>query len=78
MGLSAEQVPYTGQKGSDATKHDDTAPTIEALKRAMVRLGFLNKKLSELDGYWAAGLDVRPRLGRVVAEEGLPGRPRLR
>ena len=51
--LTAEQVPYTGPKGSDATKHDDTAPTIEALKRAMVRLGFLDKKLSELDGYWA-------------------------
>lgn len=53
--LTAEEVPYTGTKGSDATKHDDTAPTIEALKRAMVRLGFLDKKLSELDGYWAAG-----------------------
>jgi hypothetical protein len=53
--LSPEECPYTGPKGSDATKHDDTAPTIEALKRAMVRLGFLDKKLSELDGYWAQG-----------------------
>ena len=51
--LSAEQCPYTGPKGSDATKHDHEAPTIEALKRAMVRLGFLDKKLSELDDYWA-------------------------
>ena len=53
--LSAEQCPYTGKKGSDATKHDHEAPTIEALKRAMVRLGFLDKKLSELDEYWAKG-----------------------
>jgi len=53
--LTTEQCPYTGPKGSDATKHDHEAPTIEALKRAMVRLGFLDKPPSELDQYWSKG-----------------------
>ena len=69
--LSEKDVPYTGKKGSDATKHDDSAPTIEALKRAMVRLGFLDKKLSELDGYWAKDSMFDDAWGEWSAEEGL-------
>ena len=68
--LSAEQCPYTGPKGSDATKHDEDAPTIEALKRAMVRLGFLDKKLSELDGYWAAGSMFDQAFGEWSVKKG--------
>ena len=68
--LTAEQVPYTGMKGSDATKHDHDAPTIEALKRAMVRLGYLSKPLSELDTRWPADGAFDDAFGRWSLAKG--------
>ena len=68
--LTAEQVPFTGMKGSDATKHDSDAPTIEALKRAMVRLGYLSKPLSELDTRWPANGAFDDAFGRWSLAKG--------
>lgn len=71
MTLSTKQVPYTGQKGSDATKHDSDAPTIEALKRAMVRLDYLQKPLDQLDTKWPAGGAFDQAFGRWKLAVGL-------
>jgi hypothetical protein len=71
MTLSPEKVPYTGQKGSSATKHDSSAPTIEALKRAMVRMDYLDKPLSELDQQWPAGGAFDQAFGRWKLDVGL-------
>jgi hypothetical protein len=71
MTLTPKQVPYTGQKGSDATKHDADAPTIQALKRAMVRMDYLDKPLDELDNRWPAGGAFDQSFGRWKLDVGL-------
>jgi hypothetical protein len=69
--LTTEAVPYTGLYGSDATKHDSSGKTIEALKRAMVRLGYLDKPLNQLDEKWAGGSAFDQAFGRWSIEVGL-------
>jgi hypothetical protein len=52
MTLSVAKVPYTGPYASTATKHPNKGPTVEALKRAVSRLGFITWKGTEFTQFW--------------------------
>lgn len=52
--LTVKQVPYTGPFSSDATKFPHFSPTIEALKRAVSRLGYIEWKGLDFTQAWPA------------------------
>ena len=53
--ISRKTAPYTGTLGSTETKHRSTAPSIEALKRGLARLGYMEWKGSDFTERWPDG-----------------------
>lgn len=57
--LTEERFPWTGiYYGPSSTKQTSKGPTAEALKRAMIRLGYMTGKIDDTDDIYNANLEA--------------------
>jgi hypothetical protein len=71
--ISAKQAPFTGPYASDATKHPHEGPTIEAIKRALARLGYMTWKGLDFTQRWPAGGELDKAFRKWERDKELPG-----
>ena len=70
--LPIAKCPYTGPYGSSGTKFPNRGPTVEALKRAVSRAGFISWK-DNFTQYWPEDGELDKGFRRWQRDKGLPG-----
>jgi hypothetical protein len=71
--ISIKTAPYTGVYASDATKHPSKGPTVEAIKRALARLDYMDWKGTDFTQLWPAGGELDKAFRKWERDHELPG-----